>query len=247
MIYTRGFHPKPDMSFGPALGLGVSSLAEIVDMRLESVASDDAAGRRALSAEELAARLSAAAPEGFVIDRVVLLPEDAPSLSRLIDSTEFAIVLPDAEPAVAPDAPTPDLAAVSTWRDRPLIVQRRSREHREVKDIDVGRYLVFAEVLRAADAQALRGALRLGNGSAEKQPAGPILRARLRVAADGGAKPGEVAEALLGVPPPPGTRYARVALSGPGGADLCDLIQPLVRPAPPPKRREAQPGSDPAS
>ena len=32
--YTQGFHPKPDMSFGPALGLGAASLGEYVDVKL---------------------------------------------------------------------------------------------------------------------------------------------------------------------------------------------------------------------
>ena len=238
MIYTRGFHPKPDMSFGPALGLGVSSLAEIVDMRLESVASDSETGRRPLSAAELAERLSAAAPEGFVIDRVVLLPEDAPSLSRLIDSTEFAIVLPSAtDPATT--SPLCDLSRVAGWRARSLIVQRRSRERREVKDIDVGRYLLQAEVLSSEAAQALRQRLQLAGPAGSSPDAGAIVVARLRIAADGGAKPSEVAEALLGSPAPAGTRYARVALTGPGSADLCELTQPLPRPAPPAKRSEA--------
>src|SRR4029077_6008443 len=65
MIYSKGFHPKPDMSFGPALGLGIHSLSEIVDLRLEETEGG------MLSPVELQARLQAAAPEGFVIDRVV--------------------------------------------------------------------------------------------------------------------------------------------------------------------------------
>ena len=32
--YTEGFHPKPDMSFGPALSLGVASLDEYADVKL---------------------------------------------------------------------------------------------------------------------------------------------------------------------------------------------------------------------
>ncbi len=35
MTYTAGFHPKPDMTFSPALSLGVISLDEYVDLRLE--------------------------------------------------------------------------------------------------------------------------------------------------------------------------------------------------------------------
>ncbi len=222
MIYTRGFHPKPDMSFGPALGLGVSSLCEVVDMRLETVASDTApAGRIALPPEELAARLTAAAPEGLVIERVVQLPEGAPSLAKLLSSTDFAIVLP-------PDSPA-DLSAVAGYRERSLVVQRRSREKREVKDIDVGRYLVAAELLPPAAESELAALLGLGEH-------GRILVARLRLAQDGGAKPSEAAQALLGTAAPAGTRYARIALHGPGESDLCapqNLRPSVPRPAAP--------------
>src|ERR1043166_2759056 len=46
--YSEGFHPKPDLSFGPALSLGVASLDEYVDAKLI-----DAPGT-----EELVARLA---------------------------------------------------------------------------------------------------------------------------------------------------------------------------------------------
>ena len=32
--YSIGFHPKPDLSFGPALGLGIPSLGELLDVKL---------------------------------------------------------------------------------------------------------------------------------------------------------------------------------------------------------------------
>src|SRR5690606_18676083 len=32
--YTEGFHPKPDMSFGPALAVGLASLDEYLDIKL---------------------------------------------------------------------------------------------------------------------------------------------------------------------------------------------------------------------
>ena len=33
-FYSMGFHPKPELSFGPALGLGIPSLGELVDVTL---------------------------------------------------------------------------------------------------------------------------------------------------------------------------------------------------------------------
>ena len=37
LAMTRGFSPKPRISFGPALGLGVPSLGELMDIDLEHV------------------------------------------------------------------------------------------------------------------------------------------------------------------------------------------------------------------
>lgn len=230
MIYTRGFHPKPDMSFGPALGLGIHSLSEILDLRLE--ASPDG---EMLSPSELQARLQAAAPEGFSIDRVVHLPDGAPPLSRLIEVMEIAIGVPTQSAEGQP--PLLDLssmaALVASHRERPLVVERR-KEKEEAKPIDVGRYLISAEVASAEIAEPLRQAL-------EWSPALTIICARLRVFGDGGAKPSEVARALLGQALPAGTRYARIGLYGAGDADLCDLTQPLAPPVASPRLAKADP------
>ena len=37
LAVTRGYSPKPRISFGPALGLGVPSLGELLDVDLEHV------------------------------------------------------------------------------------------------------------------------------------------------------------------------------------------------------------------
>ena len=34
IFYSSGFHPKPDMTFSPALSLGVASLSEVLDVKL---------------------------------------------------------------------------------------------------------------------------------------------------------------------------------------------------------------------
>ena len=42
LFYSDGFHPKPELSFGPALGLGIPSLGELVDVTLiEDVTPDE--------------------------------------------------------------------------------------------------------------------------------------------------------------------------------------------------------------
>lgn len=54
--YTTGFNPRPDLSFGPALSLGVASLDEYVDVKLLSPPADR---------NDVLSRLRAASAEGL--------------------------------------------------------------------------------------------------------------------------------------------------------------------------------------
>jgi radical SAM family uncharacterized protein/radical SAM-linked protein len=199
MIYTKGFHPKPDMTFGPALGLGVASLGEICDLRLEG------RGGVPLSSDEVHRRLQDAAPEGIRIEQVRLLEAGAPPLMRVISLADLAIGAPTAEGGEL-------LLDLSRLREAPLVVTRRSKGER--KEIDVGRYLVDAGIAPPEEAARLRGLLGWSDGLL-------VLLARVRVLGDGGVKPVELAEVLLQRAPGAGVRYGRVALLAEGGEDPC--------------------------
>ena len=208
MVYTKGFHPKPDMSFGPALGLGVLSLCEIVDVRVvhrdQSLAGDGTPGPATAAA--LRERLRKAAPEGVLIDEVAHIPDNAPGLSRLIETAEWLIGVPELGEA--------ERAAVAGFRERPLMFRRVGKERGEIKDIDVARFLVGAAVVGEEEAAQQRELL--------EWPASlTLLRAEVRVLGDGGVRPAELCEVLTGRPAPRGTRYARLGLRGPDGLDLC--------------------------
>ena len=114
MIYSKGFHPKPQLMFAPALGLGVAALGEYCDVKIDF----DGDG------ETLLARLRAAAPEGLVIAAVARLGAADPAVSRLLDRADWAAWLPS--------APAP-------LRTEGLVVKRLQK--RVEKTIDVGRHL----------------------------------------------------------------------------------------------------------
>ncbi|HEX4517893.1 MAG TPA: TIGR03960 family B12-binding radical SAM protein, partial [Polyangiaceae bacterium] len=86
LFYSSGYHPKAEMTFAPALSLGVMSLGEIVDVKLTCTCEPDAW----LDA------LSAGAPDGlrFTSGRA-LGPADA-SVSKLIDTAQYALAIPRA-------------------------------------------------------------------------------------------------------------------------------------------------------
>jgi radical SAM-linked protein len=84
LFYSTGFHPKPEMTFGPALSLGVASLMEFVDVKLTTDLVPDAWLRP----------LSDASPEGMRFVAAARLGESDASVSRVIDSARYAVALP---------------------------------------------------------------------------------------------------------------------------------------------------------
>ena len=84
MAYTKGFHPKPDMMFAPALSLGVMSLDEYVDVRFEEELD-------AAALDALVGRMNQATPAGLVFRGAVRLgPEDA-GLTKVVSSARYLI------------------------------------------------------------------------------------------------------------------------------------------------------------
>ena len=79
--YTEGFHPKPDMSFGPALSLGIASLAEHVDIKLIDPPAP----------EQLVAALNGASSDGLKFSGAALLGPHDPGLAKLIDEAGYVV------------------------------------------------------------------------------------------------------------------------------------------------------------
>ena len=134
--YSRGFHPKPELVFGPALGLGIAALAELVDVRVDAP----------LDATEIAERLRAAAPEGVRIEGCVQLGAQDPGLNRVLSVADYAALLPRG----------------ATLRAEPSPI---TRQHRGiVKTIDIAHYLLEARIAGEAEAGPLRSLLEWPDG-----------------------------------------------------------------------------------
>ena len=84
LCYSRGFHPKPDMSFGPALSLGVASLCEVLDLKI--AAEIDPAG--------LLEQLSAGAQPGIRFTGGAALGAGDPAVTRVVDSARYVVGFP---------------------------------------------------------------------------------------------------------------------------------------------------------
>ncbi|NLI45817.1 MAG: TIGR03960 family B12-binding radical SAM protein [Acidobacteria bacterium] len=96
LSYTQGFHPRPQVSFGPALGVGVGGERELADVWLGAACG----GETALAA------LNAVSIEGVAFVGMEALPEDAPSIDRWAGIAHFRIDVPAAELVDGPSAVT---------------------------------------------------------------------------------------------------------------------------------------------
>jgi radical SAM family uncharacterized protein/radical SAM-linked protein len=188
LYYSGGFHPKPELSFGPALGLGLPSLGEIVDVKL----TDD------LSAEELVRRLSRVSLEGIEILNAVRLRAGDPALGRVIVESQFAARLP---------AGLDVAAALDRYAGgAPLVVRRDS-------DKGIARMVDVRKSLRSMGSDVGRESrLRLG-----WPEVGEALGFSVAVSQDGSARPAEVIGAVFGPGAAADTDFARLALWGESG------------------------------
>ncbi|MCP4449196.1 MAG: TIGR03960 family B12-binding radical SAM protein [Myxococcales bacterium] len=171
VAYTKGFSPKPNMEFAPALPLGVSSFGELVDVVLVTELSD----------AEVHERLAEVSPEGIKFTGVWELGEQDKGLSKLIEGYEILICpAQDKEPW---DQERLDAAASEFLGKSELFVQRKA------KKIDVRSYVSEIDVLDEAESTKLCVVL--------DWPSAPALvRVQVRSTPTGSTKPLEVSRAL---------------------------------------------------
>jgi radical SAM-linked protein len=83
--YSQGYHPKPRVSFGPALPVGVESVCEHLDLDLHGPAD----------AADVADRLGRQLPGEFrVIEAAVIDPAE-PSISEALRAVHYRVTFPE--------------------------------------------------------------------------------------------------------------------------------------------------------
>jgi len=176
--YTQGFHPKPEMSFGPALGLGAASLGEYVDVKLIDPPTADV----------LLARLASATPAGLDFTGAVPLSDGDLGLAKVIDAADYLLGL-DTETAERLGGERGMTERVTALMSKDSYVLWRKHKGR----------------LRPIDVRAALVSLGLGEVEAKSQfaraemPTALVpLRARIAISPDGTARPAEVIAAVTG-------------------------------------------------
>lgn len=227
LAMSRGFSPKPRLVFGPALGLGVPSLGELMDVDLEHAPTglrtweaDDTHPRVELSADEVRERLASVCPPGIEIQGCSIvrlaghpltigakqIAADT-GLGKLITAVDVLI-----KPAV--DGITHDAARLeritAVFLAKPSVVVSRGD-----KQIDVRQLVLEADVIAGDAAAKLCGAL-------DWDAALALVRVRVSATAEGSAKPSELARALgIWGADDPRAEHALVARLG-----VVDQVQP---------------------
>lgn len=202
VAYSNGFHPKPHMTFSPALSLGVASLGEYVDIKLHAE----------LDPEPLLEAMNANAPEGLVFTAVRRLGTDDPGVTKVIAGARYLLVF--AAKAIEERGGEAWLAErVAGFLGEKEVRVRRQIE-RLAKYVDVRSYVLRAEVggdeaRRLAERAGLVGRLA-------------VLDVDAAILASGAAKAAEMVEAIVGEAGFP-HRAVRAALFGAGGVDPMDL------------------------
>jgi radical SAM-linked protein len=175
---SQGFSPHPEISFGPALALGVESLAECLDF--ESVAPLDlGATLRALTAT---------LPGDLAAFALVPVEPQAPSLSAAVGGALYTLELPWPEDRDVAAAFESFLSAGEAF----VVRRRKDREAR----IDVRGAVLLLEV-----EPLLAAARPTPEAAGSAPPARVRLRLGLRIGPQGAVRPAEVMEAVLGEPP----------------------------------------------
>lgn len=141
LAFSVGFSPRPKVSFGLALSVGMSSRAEYLDVEFAEP----------VDLETLPERLNAALPEGLSVTGVARLAERAPALQEAVSEVAYeAVVLADGIPVS-----DVELKGVIAEADaRPTLEAPRTRKGRTVID-DIKPALRQLDVTTAEDGTAM--------------------------------------------------------------------------------------------
>ncbi|MCB9701478.1 MAG: TIGR03960 family B12-binding radical SAM protein [Myxococcales bacterium] len=229
VAFTRGFNPVPRMSFGPALPLGTAAREEVADIdlilddSLEDMTGEWSEAKREAVAADLRRRLEAVAPPGLGIVDLRVVSAGERRLGELIAAADYAVSLDDAQAEevaahLGERLAAPELPIEREARKKGKKKGGGRRGAPEVKVLDARPRIIDATI--DADAR--------------------LLRLRLKMGPDGGARPREVVEALVGEAIAD-HRFTRERLLAEvdGGYVSTRELGVCMRPPPPPKPRPA--------
>jgi radical SAM family uncharacterized protein/radical SAM-linked protein len=178
--YSEGFHPKPDLSFGPALSLGVASLDEYVDARLID----------APPIPELLERLRSVTAPGLAFHDAIQLSNDDPPISSIVTRADYVVALPlHVVAELGGVSALPQLIDALLAKSEAIVMRDMSGIG---KRVDVRRFLISCAPGNETSSSVLEQAGLVG--------ASLPLDVTIGMGPNGSCKVSEVVEALAGRP-----------------------------------------------
>jgi radical SAM family uncharacterized protein/radical SAM-linked protein len=210
VAYSEGFHPKPDLSFGPALSLGVASLDEYVDVKLIDPPAPEA----------LLAQLQQATSGGLRFLEARLVPNKEKSITAVVSGASYVIAFADS--SLGEFGGRAGLAELVTA----FLARSEQRVRRNVEGLG-----------KLVDVRAFTLSLEVGGNDAHEalERAGVVGRmvpivATMKIGPSGSAKISELVEALVGRAGFP-HQAVRIALHTEAGK-LLEPLEPQANAAP---------------
>jgi len=125
LAYTQGYHPKPRLSFGPALQAGIASRAELLDVELTSLPEG--------GLERLNARLQEQLPAGMELLGAEPLAPDAPSIMESLRAMRYLLCFSPRQSGEPLAERVRRLAASDSWQ-----LERRVKGKRRLVELRPG-------------------------------------------------------------------------------------------------------------
>jgi radical SAM-linked protein len=174
LFYSSGYHPKPEMTFGPALSLGVSSLCELVDVKLTCD----------IDPTDILEGLTRGSAEGIRFVGGVRLGENDAAIPRVVDAARYVVGVPRVVLAER---------GGEEWLDQEIKRLLDATEHKILRRIDgIGKWVDVRAYLRGITRQET--ATALSQAGILGDLAG--FRVDLEIRGSGAVKISEVVEAL---------------------------------------------------
>ncbi|MDZ7374736.1 MAG: TIGR03960 family B12-binding radical SAM protein [candidate division KSB1 bacterium] len=149
LAYSQGFNPRPKISCGPALPLGVTSDAEYLDVTVESRPAGD-----------LASRIRPFLPAGLEIRQITRIAGRQASLSALVNRLTYEVTL---DPPMDPQGLSQQILSFLARKE--IIVQRKRTgggEEEEAKEVDIRPFVESIQTLEKG--KKLRIVLKVREG-----------------------------------------------------------------------------------
>ncbi|HSP06709.1 MAG TPA: TIGR03960 family B12-binding radical SAM protein [Acidobacteriota bacterium] len=144
LSFNKGFHPQPQIAFGPALPVNVESREEFVDFYTH----------RHIAPHECLRRLNECLPPEMAFTDVVQISKNSPALSVLIDGADYSVDLrhPAMEPVLrdyarrhAIDAPDVHGHALQEFLGKAAVLITKHKSEKVVNIKDFVRQIQFEE------------------------------------------------------------------------------------------------------